>query len=188
MKTSRILIIILAALFIGVGSSAFCARLHNLPHMSRHGLHQDEQAAAPQKSQDIREVNNQFFSIVLPEGWKLQKPVPNISSRASAVFMKGQAVRVAVDFFKSPFQAKLMAEKISQNMRKRGMDVSEPVEKNGLYVVDISKKGVSGRGYFGADGSQAASTIIFAPDISEANELLQALKPAVSGIMPESAN
>ena len=99
--------------------------------------------------------------------------------------MKGDFVRVALNIFKVPFTKQLMAEKTAASMRKRGMEVSQPVEKGDFYVVDISKKGVNGKGWFGSNGSTGATTIIFAPDLTEANELLQNLKTSISSIVLE---
>lgn len=48
--------------------------------------------------------------------------------------MKGDFTRVALNIFKIPFTKELMAEKTAENMRKRGMEVSEPVEKDGFSV------------------------------------------------------
>lgn len=78
-----------------------------------------------------------------------------------------------------------MAEKTAESMRKRGMEVSQPVEQGDFYVVDIAKNGVTGKGWFGKNGAAGASTIIFAPDLTEANELLQCLKTSVANIVPE---
>lgn len=163
------------------------ARVHHLPAIRHQPHYAQQQPANKSAPADIREVRNDFFSITLPEGWKLQKPVYPAPDRVSAVFMKGSGVRVALNIFSTPFTAKVMAEKTAENMRKRGMEVSQPVEKDGFYVVDIAKNGVTGKGWFANRGSTGASTILFAPDLSEANELLLALKPAVSGIVPQKA-
>lgn len=164
-----------------LSANSYAARLHHAP-LLRHQQQATEQPA-PQKT-DIREIDNKFFSITLPEGWKVEKPVRAISDRVSAVFRKGPNVRIALNIFSVPFTNKLMAEKTAESMRQRGMEVSEPIEQNGLYVVDISKKGVTGKGWFGSNGKIGASTIIFAPDINEANELLEALKPKIEDIIP----
>lgn len=160
------------------------ARPRHMPSL-RHAQHQqNEQTTAPVQATDIREVENSFFSITLPEGWKLQNPVVPVSDRVSAVFMKGDFTRISLNIFKIPFDKKLMAEKTADSMRKRDMEVSDPVEKGDFYVVDIAQKGVSGKGWFGKNGATGASTIIFAPDMTEANELLQCLKTSVPNIVP----
>lgn len=152
----------------------------------RHQQSQSEQNTAPaQQTTDIRKVENSFFSVTLPEDWKLQKPVVPVADRVSAVFMKGDFTRVSLNIFKIPFTKQLMAEKTAESMRKRGMEVSQPVEQGDFYVVDIAKNGVTGKGWFGKNGAAGASTIIFAPDLTEANELLQCLKTSVANIVPE---
>lgn len=181
----RLLSFSAVALGLALLASPVFARAPHMPTL-RH-LPKPNQQTTEQRPADIREVQNDFFSITLPDGWKLQKPVYPAPDRVSAVFMKGSGVRVALNIFSTPFAAKVMAEKTAENMRKHGMEVSRPVEKDGFYVVDIAKNGVTGKGWFANKGSTGASTIIFAPDLSEANELLQALKPAVSGIVPQKA-
>lgn len=161
------------------------ARPRHIPSLRHAQQQQNEQTAAPAQATDIRNVENSFFSITLPEGWKLQKPVVPVSDRVSAVFMKGDFVRISLNIFKIPFDKKLMAEKTADSMRKRDMEVSQPEEKGDFYVVDIAKKGVIGKGWFGKNGATGASTIIFAPDMTEANELLQCLKTSVPNIVPE---
>lgn len=178
---------ILLALVILATPCVSAARSRHMPTL-RHNPHQSEQNTVQKQATDTREVQNSFFFITLSEGWKLQNPVTPVSDRVSAVFMKGDFVRVALNIFKVPFTKQLMAEKTAANMRKRGMEVSQPVEKGDFYVVDISKKGVTGKGWFGSNGSTGATTIIFAPDLTEANELLQNLKTSISGIVPESVD
>lgn len=184
----RISVFILICLFLGTAFSVNAARLHHAPAF-RHRTHQEDSGAqAPQPAQQTREINNKYFSIVLPDGWQLRRPVNPMADRVSAEFMKGKNVRVAINIFKVPFTRQLMAEKTAENMRKRGMDVSQPVDDGKFSVVTISRDGVKGKGWFGSDGSTGASTVIFAPDLTEANELLQALKPAIPNLVPESVN
>lgn len=175
---------ILFLLFIMACPNTSDARPVHIPS-SRHLKRHSEQNTVPQQAANIKEVQNSFFSITLPEGWKLEKPVVPAGDRISAVFMKGDFTRVALNIFKIPFTKELMAEKTAENMRKRGMEVSEPVEKDGFSVVDISRNGVSRKGWFGKNGGTGASTVIFAPDLTEANELLQCLKTSAPHIVPE---
>lgn len=161
------------------------ARPRHIPTM-RHAKQQNtEQNTVQAQTADIREVQNSFFSITLPDGWKLQKPVVPVADRVSAVFMKGDFTRISLNIFKIPFTKQLMAEKTADSMRKRDMEVSQPVEEGDFYVVDIAKKGVTGKGWFGKNGAVGASTIIFAPDLTEANELLECLKTSTPHIVPE---
>ncbi len=161
------------------------ARVRHIPSM-RHAKSQNEQnTVQEQQTTDIREVHNNFFSVSLPEGWKLQKPVVPVADRVSAVFMKGDFTRISLNIFKIPFTKQLMAEKTADSMRKRDMEVSRPVEEGDFYVVDIAKNGVTGKGWFGKNGAIGASTVIFAPDLTEANELLECLKTSTPHIVPE---
>lgn len=178
---------ILLALVILATPCVSAASSRHMPTI-RHHTSQSEQNTAQKQATDTREIQNSFFSITLPEGWKLQKPVTPVSDRVSAVFMKGDFVRVSLNIFKIPFTKQLMAEKTADSMRKRGMEVSQPVEEGDFYVVNISKKGVSGKGWFGRNGATGASTIIFAPDLAEANELLQSLKTSISDIVPKKVD
>lgn len=175
-----------AAIFLCLfaATTVSAAKLHHAP-IIRHQPHREaEQARQPAQKLETRELDNQYFSITLPEGWSLGRAVRPVADRVSAEFKKGNAVRVSLNVFSVPFTPQLMAEKTAENMRKRGMEVSQPVEKDGFYVVDISKKGVTGKGWFGGNGKTGASTIIFAPDLAEANELLEALKAKIPGIIP----
>lgn len=164
------------------------ARARHIPSF-RHAKSQEQNTAAkPQQTADIREVQNSFFSITLPEGWKLQKPVVPVADRVSAEFMKGDFTRISLNIFKIPFTNQLMAEKTADSMRQRGMEVSQPVEQGDFYVIDIAKNGVTGKGWFGKNGAYGASTVIFAPDMTEANELLQCLKTTTPNIVPASVD
>lgn len=175
-------------LAVFVSAPVFAARLHHAPIL-RHQTHHDaNQGQQPARKPETRQLDNQYFSITLPEGWSLGRPVRPVADRVSAEFKKGSNIRISLNVFSVPFTPQLMAEKTAENMRKRGMEVSQPVERDGLYVVDISKKGVTGKGWFGGNGKTGASTIIFAPDLNEANELLEALKPKISGIIPGRVN
>ncbi len=165
---------------------AMAARSFHAPLLRHQRSHEESQT--PQAPAEIREVKNNFFSISLPEGWKTQRAIHPASDRVSAEFMKDKLTRVSLNIFKSPFDGKTMAQKLAENMRKRGMEVSEPVEQDGLYVVEISKKGVNGKGWFGNADGMSASTIIFAPNLAEANELLEALHPATPGIVPKKVD
>lgn len=185
MRVITFLSLLLAFAMLAAAPDISEARPRHIPTM-RHARQQNDAQNTVQKQQtaDIREVQNSFFSITLPEGWKLEKPVVPAADRVSAVFMKGDFTRIALNIFKIPFTKELMAEKTAENMRTRGMEVSQPVEKDGFCVVDISKKGVNGKGWFGKNGGTGASTVIFAPDLTEANELLQCLKTSVPDIVP----
>lgn len=121
----------------------------------------------------------------MPEGWKLKKPAVPVADRVFAEFMKGDFVRISLNIFKIPFTNQLMAEKTAESMRKRDMKVSQPVQQGGFYVIDIEKNGITGKGWFGKNGAYGASTIIFAPDLTEANELLKCLKTSTPNIVPE---
>lgn len=169
-------------------ASVYAARLHHAPVIRHKTHHETNQGQQPAQKTETRQLDNPYFSITLPDGWLLGRPVRPVADRVSAEFKKGTNIRISLNVFSVPFTPRLMAEKTAENMRKRGMEVSQPVEQDGLYVVEISKNGVTGKGWFGGNGKTGASTIVFAPDIAEANELLEALKPKISGIIPERVN
>lgn len=184
MRLITFLSIVLALAVLTAAPYVSDARPRHIPSM-RHAKSQNDQGTAQkQQTTDIREVQNNFFSVKLPEGWKLKKPVVPVADRVSAEFMKGDFVRISMNIFKIPFTNQLMAEKTAENMRKRDMEVSQPVEQGDFYVIDIAKNGVTGKGWFGKNGAYGASAIIFAPDLTEANELLECLKTSTPNIVP----
>lgn len=187
MRFITFLSMVLALAMLAATPDISDARVRHIPSM-RHAQRQTEQNTAQTQTTDIREVQNSFFSVTLPEGWKLQKPVVPVADRVSAVFMKGDFTRISLNIFKIPFTKQLMAEKTADSMRKRDMEVSQPVEEGDFYVVDIAKNNVTGKGWFGKNGAVGASTVIFAPDLTEANELLQCLKTSTPNIVPEKVD
>lgn len=187
MRFITFLSMLLALAILAAAPDISDARVRHIPSM-RHAKQQNEQNTVQTQATDIREVQNSFFSVTLPEGWKLQKPVVPVADRVSAVFMKGDFTRISLNIFKIPFTKQLMAEKTAESMRKRDMEVSQPMEQGDFYVVDIAKNGVTGKGWFGKNGAFGASTVIFAPDLTEANELLECLKTSTPNIVPEKVD
>lgn len=140
----------------------------HLPSL-RH-LPQKEQGNAPEPTAEVREFNNQFFSVTLPDGWKSLRAVMPASDRVAAAFGKGDDVKVTLNIFKVPFDNKLLADKEAKSLRKKGMEVSQPVQDGVFYVIDIDDHGKKGKGWFGKSGKLRSNFIVFASDLNEVSQ------------------
>lgn len=175
---------VLLSLFIMVAPSISLAAGH-LPSL-RH-LPKSEQSNAPEPTAEIKEFDNQFFSVTLPDGWKSLRTIVPASDRVAAVFGKGDDVKVSLNIFRVPFNNKLLADKEVKSLSKKGMKVSQPVQNGAFYTIDIDDKGTKGKAWFGSSGKLRSHVTIFANNLDEANELLQNLK-AEPGLVPEKVD
>lgn len=177
------LFILFLIIFLAIGNDAFSARPHHMP-ITRHAEGESKTTQPAQDNLPVKEIHNSFFSVTLPDGWRAQKTGNVAPTGANVVFKKGKKTAITLTMTKMGLNNKQVAEKTAEKMRKRGMEVSSPVENNGLYTIDISKKGVKGKAWFGKNGDITAITVIIAPELDEANELLRAIKPIAPGLVP----
>lgn len=130
------------------------------------------------------EVKTAYFEITIPDGWMMPQTAQKMPNGAvSAVFASAdKKMAVAVNAMKADMDAKTIAEQTAANMRKSGMTTTEPVEKDGFYMVEMQPKvrkdpNARGLALFGSNGKECTVTIITGTDMQKANELLGALKP-----------
>lgn len=181
MKTALIHFCLVSILILSPG--AYAARLHHMP-ITSHA--EGEHAQSPAEAQTTKKIKNQFFSVSLPDGWTGQTTKNVAPSGANVVFKKGKMIAVTLTMTKTAMGIGQTAATTAEKMRKRGMDVSDPVKNDGFYTINISKKGVNGRGWFGRNGGITAITIIIAPRPEDAGELLKEIKPILPGLVPQS--
>lgn len=173
------------SLALALPCNVFAARMQHAP-LLRHA--EGDGAAERMPAQTAAEtIKNDFFSVTLPAGWSGQETKNVAPNGANAVFKKGRLTAVTLTMTRTGADNRQIAEKTAEKMRRRGMEVSEPVEKNGFYTIDISKKRVNGKGWFGKNGDISAITIIIAPKIDEADDLLKAVRPVADGLVPRTA-
>lgn len=180
MRVMALSTVLLSLFILAAPSTSFAAG--HLPSL-RH-LPQNEQSNAPEPAAEIKEFDNQFFSVTLPDGWKSLRAVVPASDRVAAVFGKGDDVKVSLNIFRVPFDNKLLANKEVKSLSKKGMTVSQPVKDGAFYTIDIDDHGTKGKAWFGSSGKLRSHVTIFASDLTEANELLQNFK-AEAGLVPE---
>lgn len=115
------------------------------------------------------EVKTAYFHVTIPDGWLMPQKVRDMAKDAlAAIFTTDQGnIAVAFTVMKSPGDLKAIATQTAANMRKKGMDAADPVEENGLYVVQVKPKPrKNGRttpqavSYFGSNGKECAITTI----------------------------
>lgn len=130
------------------------------------------------------EVKTSYFEITIPDGWMMPQPVRKMANGAvSAVFAsENKKMAVAITAMNAAMDAKTIAEQTAANMRKGGMTTTEPVEKDGFYMVEMQPKvrknpNAKGLAIFGSNGKECTVTTITGTDMQKANELLGALKP-----------
>lgn len=137
-----------------------------------------------------QEVSTDYFSLTIPKGWSMPVPVQKAAGgNVSALFASmSQAPAVSINVMKAPATAQQIAESTIANMKKGGMQVSDPVEKNGLWEADITQGSGKGKVWFGAADGCVAVTIITGGDLEKADELLKAMDAKVKGLFPASVN
>lgn len=135
------------------------------------------------------EIKTEYFSLRLPQGWRMLKPVkthPN--GDVSAVFVPDDAsLAVTINFIHVPVSAQVIAETAAQNIEKTGFKASPLKEENGICSFDISGKG-TGKAWFGANGKICAIILMFGSNFGQANKLLDNIKSPYRSIMPLAVN
>ena len=168
--------VFLLAGLIGLGSNFADARpMHGARHL---GNGSQASTTTP------RDVRTMFFSVTLPEGWVSPTRPQKVQNGVHAIFTKGRDISLAVTCMRGNASAKELAESTAANMRKDNMEVSEPVADGPFYVIDIKRKDITGKAWFGATGANCAVTTIFGDELAEANPLLQAIKPVQENLIP----
>lgn len=154
-------------------------------------------AAAKGKAEIVKagaEVKTAFFEVTIPQGWMMPAPVRDMPNGAvAAVFAtENRQVAVAITAMKAEMDAKTIAEQTAVNMRKGNMEATDPVEKNGFYVVEMQPKAKKdpkavGIAIFGSNGKECTVTTITGTDVKKADELLGAIKPLNGVKFPATA-
>lgn len=137
-----------------------------------------------------QEVSTDYFSLTIPKGWSMPMPVqklPNDSINVMFAHMS-QAPAVNLTVMKSPGTAQQMAEVTIANMKKGGMQVTDPVEKDGLWQANITQGKGKGKVWFGAADGSAAVTIVTGDDLEKADEIFKAMNVRIKGLFPTGVN
>lgn len=135
------------------------------------------------------QIKTKYFELTIPAGWFMPQPVkqrPN--DGISAVFApENGKMAMTINVMPAPVSAQEIAKQTVAQMIKSGLKATEPVEKNGFWVVDVEGK-AKGRAWFGADGTLCSIITIFGSDVAAANEILGAVKGADARLIPKSIN
>ena len=140
--------------------------------------------AAAQK--DARILENEYFSITLPAGWKMPAPPKKqpLGGISAAFVKEGSDIAVTLNFLQgADISAKIFADKMVEDMKKSGMRASKPVLENGLYKFEIDGR-ARGTAWIGSDAGVCAATLVFGNNQAEANSLLKAVKPVNRKLLP----
>lgn len=132
-------------------------------------------------------VKTEYFTIKIPAGWKLIRPVKSQPNGGiSAAFAPADnSLAITINVIRAPENAKLIADHTAKNMQKTGFQASTPKEKNGLWTFDISGK-ANGKAWFGANGSICGIVLMFGENFHIAQELLANLQSKDRNIFPKS--
>lgn len=149
----------------------------------------DADAASRKRQTRPSEISTDFFSLTLPKGWKMLKPVkthPN--GDLSAVFVPDDAsLAVTINIIHVKESARIIATTTADNIEKTGFTATTPKEENGLWQFDIKGK-ANGRAWFGSNGKICAIVLMFGANYPQANALLANLKPKDPAIFPANVD
>ncbi len=110
---------------------------------------------------------------------KVQKRPDGIA----AVFASDDGLAVTFNIIKTDMPAERIAAQTVDNMRKSGLQASDPQKQGSLYRVNI-KGSMDGTAWFGSDGKLCSATIILGSPPENGKKLLGALKPVDPNLFP----
>lgn len=150
----------------------------------RHLQNQQEQGANAGAQQQPRVVKTAYFTLDLPNGWRLLKPVQSQNGAVSVLLdAPGHKGAIAINVMKDNRGAAELARNMRANMQKDEATVEEPVEKNGLQEFGFSRDKATGRVWIGANGKEAAAVTIFG-DQEAGKAVIKKLKARDPKIFP----
>lgn len=130
-----------------------------------------------------QEVSTKYFSITLPEGWSMPRPVAEMDGTVFVLFINqqdGSAVTITV----TPgtlSAGEVAAQTVAALKTQQGVESSAPVEKDGLYMTSFTKSGIKGESWYGSNGREFAVTTIMS---DTGRTLLRELKPVDAALFP----
>lgn len=136
------------------------------------------------------QVKTKYFDLTIPSGWLMSQPakqLPGNDSLFTAFTKEKDNMGMTISVLAAPNSAKEIAEHTAAQMAKNGLKTTQPREKNGFWMVGIDGK-AKGEAWFGADGKVCSIITMFGEDLSQANEILGALKGANVSLFPKSIN
>lgn len=144
--------------------------------------------APPLKEMGGQKVETEYFTVTIPQGWSMPRPVMNNPQGVTALFaiMKGD-LAVTISVMKSNLTAKEIGEGTLATMKKGGIESGPLEEKDGIFHSALSGK-ARGNIWFGAKDGVASVINIVGLDEKRANVLLEAIDSKIAGIFPKSVN
>ncbi len=131
------------------------------------------------------QVTTKYFTLDLPEGWTQPQPAQEGDGALMAIFQSkkdGSAVTVTV--LANPLPAKDVATQTVANMKQGGVNASDPVEKDGVYMSTFSQGQGKGVSYFASNGKEFSVTTVIGPNTDTGMELLKKIKPTDAKLFP----
>ncbi len=152
----------------------------------RHLQNHQEQGQAPgTQQQQPKVIKTAYFTLDLPGGWRLLKPVQSQNGAVSVLLgAPGNKGAIAINVMKANLGAADIAKNMRTNMQKDKATVEEPVEKDGLQEFGFSRGKATGRAWIGANGKEAAAVTIFG-DLEAGKEVMKQLKARDPKIFPK---
>lgn len=137
-----------------------------------------------------QQVATDYFTLTIPTGWSMPMPAQKMPDGGVNVLFASmsQAPAVTISIMKNPATAKQIAEMTTASMRKGGMEVSEPMEKDGFWVSDLTQGKQKGKVLFGSADGHVSVTIIVGGELEKADEILKAMDVKIKGLLPMSVN
>lgn len=133
-----------------------------------------------------KEVKTAYFTLDLPAGWTQPRPVQEVNGAVVALVVNqkdGTAVSISV--MPAPMTAEDIAKQTLDNMKKGGMKVEEPKEKDGLYEAAFSQGAGKGMSWFGSNGTVCAVTTVVGKSVEPGKALLKGLKSSDDKLFPK---
>ncbi|MBQ9405810.1 MAG: hypothetical protein IJU37_03605 [Desulfovibrio sp.] len=130
-----------------------------------------------------QEITTPYFALSLPADWFMPKPVVEQDNVVFALFVnKKDSSVVTITVSPGTLSAREVAVMTTATLKnQQGIESSEPVEKDGLYMTTFSKSGIRGISWYGSNGSHYAVTTVMS---EQGPTLLRALKPVDSRLFP----
>ncbi|MBO4301121.1 MAG: hypothetical protein J5861_05920 [Desulfovibrio sp.] len=124
-----------------------------------------------------------YFTIILPEAWSMPHPVAEGDGTVFALFVNKQdGSLVTITVTPGSLSAREVAIQTTTSLkRQQGVESSQPVEQNGLYMTTFVKSGIEGTSWYGSNGKQFAVTTVMGKDGAA---LLKDLKPVDAALFP----
>ena len=129
------------------------------------------------------EVKTSYFTLELPGDWIQPQATQEVNGMVSVVFAnKKDGTAVSINVMPSSMSAAEISKETTSNMKKGGINVGDPVEKDGMSEVSFNQAGGVGMMWF---GKECAVTSIIGKTLDSGKELIKLVKPVDAKLFPK---